>query len=479
MTFFGLAHAANTPAVLEHAEVQGAIATIDAWIDGLRDYENIPGLSVGLVADQTLIFAKGYGYANVRRKVPADGDTIYSICSISKLFTSIGVMQMRDAGKLSLRDPVSDHLDWFALNEQHAQAGPARIQGLLTHSAGLPREVDFPYWLDTTFPFPDRETMIAQIANQQSLYPADRLFQYSNLGLTLAGEIVAKLAQQPYQQYVQERILTPLGMADTRPRYPTKLRGKQMAIGYSGLARDRKRAVVPAFDTKAVTPAAGFTSTVNDLAKFASWQFRLLDADGKAADATDKAVLDANTLREMHRVHWVDEDWKTSWGLGFSVSNAEGTTVVGHGGGCPGYITSVQLVPKYKLAAIVLTNAGDGPAYKIASNMLRTIGPALKAAQKPAPAAETDKDLSEYAGNYGGSHWGGETALRVWGDKLAIISLPSDALKDLNKLKHVADDTFMRLTAEGEERENLVFQRDEKGEVSGFLRHSQIYKRLN
>lgn len=457
--------------VLDHPEVQGALAIIDAWVDSLRDYENIPGISVGLVLDQEQLFAKGYGYANLRRKVPADADTIYSICSISKLFTSIGVMQMRDAGRLSLRDPVSQHLEWFAINEKHGDSGPARIQGLLTHSSGLPREVDFPYWVNTEFPFPDRETMIERISQQQTLYPADTLFQYSNLGLTLAGEILAQHAGQPYEEYVTEHVLEPLEMDDTRPYFPKNLHGKQMAIGYTGYSRDRKRHTVPPFDTKAVTPAAGFTSTVNDLAAFAKWQFRLLAGDSDE-------ILSSNTLREMHRVHWVDEDWKTAWGLGFAVANADGTTVVGHSGGCPGYITSIQLVPKHKIAAIALTNTADGPAGAITNNMMRTLAPALKAAQKPHEGKSDGVDLAAYEGNYGGSIWGGEVAVRVWGDRLAALSLPSDEIKDVAKLKYLGEDSFARVTDDGDEREQWVFQRDENGTVSSFLRHSQVSVRL-
>lgn len=457
--------------VLDHPEVQGALAIIDAWIDGLRAYEDVPSISVGLVLDQEQLFAKGYGYANLRRKVPADADTIYSVCSISKLFTSMGIMQMRDAGKLDLRDPVAQHLDWFAMNEVHSESGPARIQGLLTHSSGLPREVDFPYWVSAPFPFPERDAMIEQIKTQQTLYPADTLFQYSNLGLTLAGEILAQQAGQPFDEYVRTKILEPLGMSDTRPFFPKDLHGKQMAIGYSGYDRSRKRRALPPFDTRALTPAAGFTSTVNDLSTFAKWQFALL---AKGSDD----VLAANTLREMHRVHWVDEDWKTTWGLGFVVSNVEGTTVVGHGGGCPGYITSLQLVPKHKVAAIALTNSADGPAGQIAGNMLKTLAPALKAAQKPYDASKDAADLTAYEGNYGGSVWGGEAAIRIWGDQLAVLSLPSDEIKDVTKLKHQQDDTFVRLTDDGDERETWVFQRDKAGAVTGFERHSMVYQRL-
>ena len=300
----------SKPRLVDHPEVKGALAIVDAWIDGVRDYQKVPGISVGFVVDQELIYANGYGYSNLRRKIPADVNTIYSICSISKLFTSIGVMQMRDAGKLTLRDPVSEHLDWFSINQAHLKAGPTRIQGLLTHSSGLPRESDFPYWLGDGFPFPSRERMIEELGKQQTLYPADKLFQYSNLGFTLAGEIVQKHAGVPYSEYIQDAILNPVGLNDTRSYFPKKLHGKQMAIGYSGRGRDGEREIVPPFDTKAITPAAGFTSTVNDLATFASWNFRVLNAE-------ESNVISPNTLREMQRVHWVDPDWKATRGLGF------------------------------------------------------------------------------------------------------------------------------------------------------------------
>ncbi len=459
------------PSLVDHAEVQGALAITDAWIDAVRDYEGVPGISVGLVVDQEIVFSKGYGYANLRRKVPADANTIYSICSISKLFTSIGVMQQRDAGNLSLRDPVKEHLPWFDIGEQHTAAGPARIHGLLTHSAGLPREVDFPYWMDG-FPFPERDAMLARIPAQETLYPADTRFQYSNLGLTLAGEIVAAASGQPYADYVRSQILDPLGMGDTRTYFPKKLHGKQMALGYTGRSRDPKRSVVSPFDTRSITPAAGFTSTVNDLAKFAQWQFRLL---GQGGDA----VLDANTLREMHRVHWADEDWKTTWGLGFSVINVDGATMVGHTGGCPGYITAFLLAPKHKVAAIALTNAADGPAVAIARNLMGTVGPALKkAAQGNQDEDAGTDDLSIYAGNYGGDIWGGETAIRVWGDQLAALGLPQDKIDNVAKLKQVDGDTFVRVDDAGDERETWVFQRAADGTVEGVLRHSQISKRL-
>jgi CubicO group peptidase (beta-lactamase class C family) len=454
----------------EHPEVDGALRALDAWIDGFRAYEEIPGISVGVVLDQDLIWSKGYGYSNVAEKRPATTDTLYSICSISKLFTSIGVMQLRDAGELQLRDPVARHLDWFDIKQAHEDSEPITVEGLLTHSSGLPRESDFPYWNGPDFPFPTREQVVERLGAQQTLYPARRLFQYSNLGLSLAGEIIAAKSGQAYQDYVTAQILTPLGLSDTRPYFPEELHGKQLAIGYTGLDRSGTREPVAPFFTRGITPAAGFTSSVNDLAKFASWQFRLLAAGGEE-------VLQANTLREMHRVHWVDPDWETTWGVGFVVRRVEDQTLVGHGGGCPGYITFFGMVPKHNLAAIVLTNGGDSDVRTLSTNILKTVGAALKKAESP--AEEKLPDYSRYEGNYDSKPWGGEAAVRQWGDKLVVIRLPSDDLKDgSTRLQHVSEHTFVRLTDDDEPREEWTFEIGADGAAERIRRHSIYLRRI-
>lgn len=455
---------------LAHPEVQGALAAIDAWIDGVRVYDRVPGISAGIVVDQELIWNRGYGYSNLSTEEPADADTIYSICSISKLFTSIGIMQLRDRGQLRLGDSVADHLDWFDIQETFPGDGPATIEGLLTHSSGLPRESDFPYWNGPDFPFPERDQVIERLGSQETLFPARHHFQYSNLALTLAGEIVRERSGEEYSDYVTANILEPLGLRDTRPYYPEDLRGEQLAIGYTGIDRSREREPVAPFFARGITAAAGFTSTVRDLGRFASWQFRLLEAGGEE-------VLRANTLREMQRVHWVDPDWETTWGIGFNVRRVGDMTVVGHGGGCPGYITQFAMVPRRKLAAIVLTNAGDGPAGRVAASVLKTMVKALASATEL--VTEELPDYSQYVGNYESPPWGGDTAIRQWGDKLAVINLPSDELGTVTKLRHAEGDTFVRLTDEGEPREPWVFEIGDDGRAERILRHSSYMTRIN
>lgn len=132
---------ATTPHdVTADPRVAEALHLLDLWVEARRDWDRIPSVVVGVVHDQTLVWAKGYGYAHVAARAPASPSTIYSICSISKLFTGISVMQLRDRGVLSLADPVTKHLPWFDQRWPDAQAPPVTIEGLLTHSAGLARE---------------------------------------------------------------------------------------------------------------------------------------------------------------------------------------------------------------------------------------------------------------------------------------------------------------------------------------------------
>lgn len=456
----------------DHPEVKGAIGIVDAWIDSVRDYGQVPSISVGFVLDQDLVFAKSYGYSNIENEVLATPKTIYSICSISKLFTSIGVMQLRDAGELTLRDSISDHLDWFDIENMEADSGPVRIGALLTHSSGLPRESGFPYWTRLDFPFPKEKQMKSQLEKQSMLYPADTRYQYSNLGFALAGAVLSKRAGTSYERYVTDKIIKPMGLEDTRAGFPKTLHGKQMAVGYAGLLRDRVRNPLPPFETRAITAAAGFTSTVEDLARFASWNFRTLDNH-------DDSVINGNTLREMQRVSWVDPDWKSSWGLGFSVSQREGSTVVSHGGACPGYITDITMIPKYKVAAIALTNAADGPASNVTSSLMKVLGKALTSIGD-SKESDSGHELDSYEGNFSTPVWGGEIAVRAWGDGLAVVVLgnPSRPLGKIQKLARVEENVFVRLE-NGEPRERWYFELGESGVARQIKRQEGLYSRLD
>jgi len=445
-----------------------AIRLIDTWLEAQRDYDHLPGISVAIVMDQEMLWSKAYGMADLEKEVPSSPSTIYSICSISKLFTSVAIMQLRDAGKLRLDDLVADHLPWFNLKQQYPDTGPITIRSLLTHSSGLPRESAHPYWTGPDFPFPTSEQVKEKLSTQETLYPPSTYFQYSNLGLSLLGEIVAEVSGMPFEQYVEENILKPLRLADTRPKLPESLWRGKFATGYSALKRDGSRDMLPLFQARGIAPAAGFSSTVEDLARFASWQFRLLEKGGEE-------ILKASTLREMQRVHWVDPDWETTWGLGFSVSKVDGKTLVGHSGGCPGYRSILNIDPHKKQAFIVMINACGVSPNKYATGM-RDI---LKKVSGKEKEEKTTVDLEAYSGLYSAQPWWGETAILAWQGKLAIFGLPSgNPAQSLRLLKHIESDTFRRLRDDESLGEEVVFERDETGKVIRMWQHSNYQNKI-
>jgi CubicO group peptidase (beta-lactamase class C family) len=452
--------------------VADALNLLDVWFDARQAYHNIPGMSAAVVYDQELLWSRGFGYADVDGGREATPTTIYSICSISKLFTSVGVMQLRDQYRLRLDDPVGDHLPWFDLKDTYPDAPPAKIEGLLTHSSGLPRESDYPYWTEP-FDFPTHEQIVQRISEQAELYPADRIFQYSNLGLTLAGEIVARESGMAYGDYVRANILDPLDMDDTSPEIPVQERGRRFAQGYSAVRRGGMRREVEFFQARGIAPAAGFASTVEDLAKFASWQFRLLEHGGTE-------ILNANTLREMHRVHWVDPDWETTWGLGFSVSRQGDKTFVGHGGSCPGFRSHFRLQTDDKIAAIVMVNASGVNPGSFTQRAYEVVAPAVEAArEKPGEGKTLPGELAKFVGVYDAYPWGGEDQVIPWEGGLAVIGLPTDNPREaLAKLRHVEGNTFRRIKDDGSLAEEITFELGPDGQVLRMKQHSNYSNRI-
>ncbi|MEJ2399961.1 MAG: serine hydrolase [Xanthomonadales bacterium] len=443
-------------------------ALIDAWLSAQRAYDRVPGLSAAVVQGGETTWSAGFGLADLERGAPARADTIYGICSISKLFTGIAVLQLRDAGKLRLDESLNELLPWFELEQAWSNSPPITLRAALTHSAGLPRESDYPYWMGPDFRFPTRDEVIRKLAEQETLYPAERYFQYSNLGLTLAGEVVRERSGQDYDGYVREHILEPLGLADTDTGFPTDARQARIATGYSFPGRNHELRALPRYDARAITPAAGFASTALDLAAFGAWQLQAL------AGETDR-VLNGNTLREMQRVQWMDWDWSVARGLAFGVYRIGDRTLSGHAGDCPGFNTRLFVDPEGGTAVSVLANRNhvdvDGYALAIL-DILDAAGPG----EDDAPAI----DFEDYIGSYDLSPWDGEDLVFRWNGGLAIVSLPNMNPSDaMTRLRHIEGDRFHTIRDNGENGHEIRFLRDESGRVTHMNVHSMDLPRVD
>lgn len=439
--------------------VGSALHLLQLWLEAQMAYEKIPGISMAVVHDQEVVWAGGLGYADRESKKPAGADTIYGIGSISKLFTGIAMLQLRDQGKLHLDDPVDRHLPWFYLKQTYPDSPPITIRGLLTHSSGLPRDVGNSYWSAPYSEFPTREELIKAMADKATVYPADTRFQYSNLGFALAGEIVAAVSGQSYADYVKQSILVPLGLTDTMPELPTAQRGGRLATGYSSTTRAGTQDRMPFFQAKAISPAAGFSSTVLDLARFASWQFRVLHGGREE-------ILKTNTLKEMQRYQWMDAD--NTWGLGFTVWNSHGNMYAGHGGICAGYRSQITLLPKEKIAVVFLTNSSGVNSWIYAQRAIELLAPVITEALSSPAAAETpDPALKKYEGIYDSYPWGGDCAVFAWKGNLAMVDFPTtNPRAGMTILNHVAGNRFRAIDSNGEAAaEETIFETNAQGKV--------------
>jgi D-alanyl-D-alanine carboxypeptidase len=426
------------PSIADHPEVRPAVELFIAWIEAQVAYAGQPGLSAGIVHEQDLVWARGFGWADRERRVAATPDTLYRIASTTKLFTATAILKLRDAGRIRLDDAVAHHLPWFTLDRPAVDGPPITVRHLLTHTSGLPRESSFPYWTDASFPA--IEEVREALAGQSAVLAPDARWKYSNLALTLAGEIVAAVAGMPWADYVEGEVLAPLGMTATLARTPAPDH-PGLARGYGRRLPDGTRTVSPFTDTRGIAPSANMTTSVRDLARFAMLQFR----DGPAGGAQ---VLAGATLREMQRVHWLDPDWKGGWGLGFRVQRAGERTVIGHGGALRGFRTQIRVIPADRVAIIVLANADDGNALQYVERATDWVVPAIAAAAPtPGPPA-WDPAWQRYLGRYR-SAWGDYQVLRGREGLTIVDPTQPDPLLSRIRLAPAGEHTFRIATEDG------------------------------
>jgi CubicO group peptidase (beta-lactamase class C family) len=435
-------------------EISAALALVDARLAAEREDRKIPGLSAGVVYDQDLIWHKGYGNANRDKLIPADENTIYRVASITKLFTATMLMQLRDAGKLSLDDPIEKYLPEFQIKSSHSDARPATFRQVASHGSGLPREGAHEGWRSATMPM--IEELLKSLTDVEMRLPVMTEPKYSNLGIAIMGHALSHVAGQRYDEYVRENILQPLGMTQTG--FDPSAYGDERAIGYH-LAKG-KFEISPTWDEKGFRPAGGMYSSVSDIARFISLQFR----DGSAGG---KQILGGSSLREMHSPVLVASDFETGFGIGWGIRRAAGKKVIGHSGGLPGYTTNISLVPSMKLAVIVFTNTGTAPV-EISNGLLELLIPIFAreaVRQQPAPSAEEIAALVPYTGRY---HWldDHEIELKIVKGKLKIID--SD-LPSMQVTLIPAGEGRFRIEGGPHLGDFAIFETDDNGKITGFM----------
>src|SRR2546428_1221238 len=236
-----LAQAPSSSRIVSEPDVQGAQRLFSAWLEGQMLERGLPGVAVGVVADQELVWSAGFGFADAAARIPMTPQTKFRMASHSKLFTATAVMQLREQGKLRLDDPVSRYLPWFTVKPAESDDPPITIEELLTHSSGLPREAGA-HW--TTFEFPTTEQLKDLMRTRESAFAPEVRWKYSNLGFSVAGMIVEAVSGQQWADYVQREIFQPLGMSSSS--VDKNVSG--LAVGYGRRNPDATPAINPFID---------------------------------------------------------------------------------------------------------------------------------------------------------------------------------------------------------------------------------------
>jgi CubicO group peptidase (beta-lactamase class C family) len=319
------------------------------------------------------VWSKAFGHSDRGTQTAATPQTLYRIGSITKTFTATAILQLHEEGKLRLDDRVSEHVKTAAPVARRLGLLEVTLRELLTHSSGLQRDLPGTWWTRPAFPahFPD---------SFDAIHGSGTQWKYSNVGYALLGEVVAAASGEPWARYVARRILDPLGMTGTialphrdEPR---------LATGYSRPSPADPHVPAPRMDHGAASPAASIASTLDDIARYLVFHM------GSGA-----AVLGAKSLREMHRVQWLLDDWQNGWSLGMRVRRADGQVRVGHPGTAPGFAAVMEFIPALKLGVAVLTNADDGNPALFCDYALQLLSPIVaKAAARPAPLLAEDAE---------------------------------------------------------------------------------------
>jgi len=295
----------------------------------------LPSISACVFRDGEVVWAEAVGSADVGAGAAATPETQYRVGSITKTFTAVAVMQLRDAGELGLESTLGELLPGVP------HASPS-IRRLLGHMAGVQREPAGEVW--ESLELPERDAMLEALDQAEQVLEPGTHWHYSNLGFVLLGEVVERVSGMPYRDYLRERVLKPLGLAATSFDPGERAAQGYFVDPYSDAVRPE-----PPVDLRGTAAAGQLWSTTGDLAR---WGAFLTDPD--------PAVLAPDTAEEMRRVQAIAEPerWLRGWGLGLELARRGDRVWAGHGGAMPGHLASLRFRAQERIGAVVLTNTG-------------------------------------------------------------------------------------------------------------------------
>lgn len=400
---------------------------LEAFVDGIMaahlKYKPLAGATVAVVKDGAPILIKGYGYANLEKQIPVDGEkSLFRPGSTSKLFTWTAVMQLVEQGKLDLDADVNRYIPNFQIPATFAQ--PITLRNLMTHTPGL-EDGGLGYLLgkDVEHLVPLGDALLRHMPTR--VRPPSTDFggdgtnaSYSNWGCALAGHIVASVSGMPFDDYVEKHIFQPLGMTSStfREPLPPEL-AAHMATGYTveaGRLKPHDFELIHSFG-----PAGSLTSSAADMAKFMIAHLN----NGEFHGAT---ILKEETARLMHSRQFSPNPYVNGSGLGFYETWINGRRTIGHGGDLVAFHSDLVLLPEEKVGIFVSYNSSnETAAYLARRDLVKSFMDRYYPARLPQvkPPADFKMRAARYAGSYAanrGSFTKFEKVFRLFGSTQVV-----------------------------------------------------------
>jgi CubicO group peptidase (beta-lactamase class C family) len=345
----------------------GPPADLDAYVARTMKAFDVPGIAIAIVKDGKVVLAKGYGVRKMGEPAPVDENTLFGIGSNTKAFTSAALASLVDEGKISWDDKVYERLKGFQMYDPYV-SHEMTIRDLLTHRSGMGLgEGDLLFWPHTTF---TRDEIIYRLRFMKPALSFRSRFAYDNLMYIAAGQIIPAVTGKPWEEYIREKILLPLGMKTSNLSTNAFKPGDNYASPHSKL--DGKLQTVPFMDLDNAAPAGSINSSVAEMSKWLMLQLN----HGKFPGSDQRLFSEAQS-REM----WTGQTLLpiseggdsplaalrpkfAAYALGWGVQDYHGRKLVGHSGGVSGFVTRVMLVPEENLGILVFTNAESGAAFE-------------------------------------------------------------------------------------------------------------------
>src|SRR5262245_5695092 len=353
---------AAAPVQAQNGAVPASLNGFDGFVEQVMKDWHVPGIAVAIVKDGHVVYAKGYGYRDVKKGLKVTPDTLFAIGSCSKPFTATSLAMPVGEGKLDWDKPVRDYMPDFRLYDGYATT-QLRPRDLVTHQSGLPRH-DL-VWYGSPLA---RKEIYERLRYLEPSKPLHAKFQYNNLMFMTAGVLIERVSGKTWEEFVRRRIFEPIGMKNSNFSVADSQKTSDFSLPYNENNGEVKE--IPFRNIDAIGPAGSINSSVNEMTHWLLLQLGKGKYEGRQ-------IIPEKNLAEVHTPQIVaggdlkyDESFYSSYAMGWSVTSYRGHPSLAHGGGIDGFTSHVRFLPKDQLGVVVLTNSGSPASGLIASNVV-------------------------------------------------------------------------------------------------------------